>query len=138
MEDCIFCSIIAGAAPAEMVYADDDLVAFMDIFPASRGHLLIVPRTHTRSLYDTPPELAAQTMALAARLAPALRDATGADGMNVWQSSERPAGQAVFHFHVHMLPRYRNDGIPVPGNRSRADAAELSALAAAIRTHIER
>jgi histidine triad (HIT) family protein len=75
-------------------------------------------------------------MALAAHLAPALRDATGADGMNIWQSSERPAGQVVFHFHMHMLPRYRNDGIPVPGNRSRADAAELSALAATVRANL--
>jgi histidine triad (HIT) family protein len=109
----------------------------MDIFPASHGHLLIVPRMHSRNLYDTPPELAAQAMALAARLAPALRDATGADGLNIWQSSERPAGQVVFHFHMHMLPRYRNDGIPVPGNRSRADAVELSALAAAIRANLD-
>jgi histidine triad (HIT) family protein len=137
MEDCIFCKIIAGEAPADLVYADDNLVAFMDIFPASHGHLLIVPRVHTRNLYDTPPELAAQAMALAAHLAPALRDATGADGMNIWQSSERPAGQVVFHFHMHMLPRYRNDGIPVPGNRSRADAVELSALAAAIRANLD-
>lgn len=138
MEDCIFCKIIAGEAPADMIYADDELVAFMDIYPASRGHLLIVPRRHVRNLYDTPPELAARAMALAARLAPALRDATGADGMNVWQSSERPAGQVIFHFHMHMLPRYHNDGIPVPGNRSRADAAELSALAAAIRAQFDR
>jgi histidine triad (HIT) family protein len=137
MEDCIFCNIIAGEAPADLVYADDNLVAFMDIFPASHGHLLIVPRVHSRNLYDTPPELAAQAMALAARLAPALRDATGADGLNIWQSSERPAGQVVFHFHMHMLPRYRNDGIPVPGNRSRADAVELSALAAAIRANLD-
>lgn len=137
MEDCIFCKIVAGEAPADLVYADENLVAFMDIFPASHGHLLIVPRVHSRNLYDTPPELAAQAMALAARLAPALRDATGADGLNIWQSSERPAGQVVFHFHMHMLPRYRNDGIPVPGNRSRADAAELSALAAAIRTRLD-
>lgn len=136
MEDCIFCKIVAGEAPAEIVYADDNLMVFMDIFPASWGHLLIVPRVHTRNLYDTPPELAAQAMALAARLAPALRDATGADGMNVWQSSERPAGQMVFHFHMHLLPRYRNDGIPVPDNRSRAEAAELGALAAVIRANL--
>jgi histidine triad (HIT) family protein len=137
MEDCIFCKIIAGEAPADLVYADDNRVAVMDIVPASHGHLLIVPRVHSRNLYDTPPELAAQAMALAARLAPALRDATGADGLNIWQSSERPAGQVVFHFHMHMLPRYRNDGIPVPGNRSRADAVELSALAAAIRANLD-
>ena len=120
MEDCIFCQIIAHEAPAEFVYEDDDVVAFMDIYPATRGHCLIVPRQHVRNLYDATPDMAAAVMAAAVRLAPTLRDVTSADGMNLWQSSERVAGPVVFHFHMPLLARYAGGGFLVPGPRRRA------------------
>ena len=136
MEDCIFCQIIAHEAPAVFVYEDDAVAVFMDIYPATRGHCLIVPRQHVRNLYDVTPELAAAVMAVAVRLAPALRDVTNADGMNLWQSSEHVAGQVVFHFHMHLLPRYVGDGLHVPGNRRRASDAELDGLATAMRQRL--
>ena len=136
MEDCILCQIIAHEAPAVFVYEDDAVAVFMDIYPATRGHCLIVPRQHVRNLYDVTPELAAAVMAVAVRLAPALRDVTNADGMNLWQSSEHVAGQVVFHFHMHLLPRYVGDGLHVPGNRRRASDAELDGLATAMRQRL--
>ena len=136
MDDCIFCQIIAHKAPADFVYEDDYVVAFMDIFPATRGHCLIVPRQHVRNLYDVAPDLAVAVMNVAVRLAPALRDVTRADGMNLWQSSERAAGQVVFHFHMHLLPRYAGDGLHVPGNRRRAAPAELNELATDVRQRL--
>lgn len=136
MDDCIFCQIIAHQAPAEFVYEDDHVVAFMDIYPATRGHCLIVPRHHVRNLYDVAPDLAVAVMNVAVRLAPALRDVTRADGMNLWQSSESAAGQVVFHFHMHLLPRYAGDGLHVPGNRRRAAPAELNGLATDVRQRL--
>jgi histidine triad (HIT) family protein len=136
MDDCIFCQIMAHKAPAEFVYEDDHVVAFMDIYPATRGHCLIVPRPHVRNLYDVEPDMAVAVMNVAVRLAPALRDVTHADGMNLWQSSESAAGQVVFHFHMHLLPRYAGDGLHVPGNRRRAAPAELNGLATNVRQRL--
>lgn len=135
-DECVFCQIIAGESPAVFVYQDETVVAFMDIFPATRGHCLIVPRRHVRNLYDVPPEMAGAVIAAAVHLAPALRDATGAAGMNIWQSSERTAGQVIFHFHMHMLPRYVGDGLHAPGSRRRAPQHELNDLAEAVRQQL--
>ena len=136
MDECIFCQIIAHESPAVFLYEDESVAAFMDIYPATRGHGLIVPRQHVRNIYDVTPQTAAAVTAAAVRLAPALRDATNADGMNLWQSSERVAGQVIFHFHMHLLPRYAGDGLHVPGNRRRASTAELDGLAAAVRQRL--
>lgn len=129
---CLFCEIVAGRAPASMVYQDDATIAFMDLFPVHPGHLLVVPRIHVRDLLDCPPDVAGQLFAASARLAPAVVAATGADGFNVWTANGKAAGQEIFHLHLHILPRFDDDtfGLRFPKDYPREAArAELNRMA---------
>ncbi len=117
---CIFCKIIEGESPASIVYEDDETIAFMDIYPVTRGHTLVVPKAHASGLFDISPELCARTMRTAAAVSRAIRDALQPDGMNLWQSTGRAANQAVFHFHMHLIPRWYGDGLTAPHGRARA------------------
>lgn len=137
MTDCLFCDIVAGRAPASMVYEDDALVAFMDLFPVHRGHLLVVPRLHVADLLGCPADIAGRLFALSARLAPAVIAATGADGFNVWTANGVAAGQEIFHLHLHLLPRFVGDafGLRFPKDYPQEAArAELDAIAEQIRS----
>ncbi|MCE4619623.1 MAG: HIT family protein [Desulfurococcales archaeon] len=107
---CIFCNIARGEAPAHIVYEDDSVAVFLDIYPVEKGHLLVIPRSHYESVADAPPRVAARVFATAAALARLYREALGAPGVNVVANSGRPAGQEVFHFHVHVIPRWRGGG----------------------------
>jgi histidine triad (HIT) family protein len=129
--DCIFCKIVAGDLPGTIVDSDELTVSFMDINPVTRGHALVVPRNHSRDLHEISTEdLAAVTLA-AQRLAMRARDALGADGVNLLNFSGLAAWQTVFHFHLHMVPRYDDDRLrlqwlPGPGDPDEiAAAAEL-------------
>jgi histidine triad (HIT) family protein len=136
---CIFCEIVAGRAPASVVYEDADVMAFMDLIPATEGHLLVIPRAHYRNIFDTPPELAARVMEVGARLAPALRQATGCAGMNVYIANEPAAGQDVWHLHMHLIPRYPGDGFGIrfpAGYGQKAARSALDDTAARIREHL--
>jgi histidine triad (HIT) family protein len=126
-EPCIFCAIVAGEAPARMVAADDAAVAFLDIFPMVRGHALVIPRRHCRDIRDCPPEDLAAVAALAQRVAGAAFSGLGADGVNLVQANGEAAFQTIFHFHVHVLPRYAGDGFTLPFGRTAGDPAELDA-----------
>jgi histidine triad (HIT) family protein len=131
--DCVFCQIVDGVFPATFVHTDDRTMAFMDINPSARGHVLVVPRTHSTDLYDIDPEDLAACMRTAKTVASTAVDALGADGVNILQNTGQAAGQAVFHFHIHVIPRYDGDGLrsilsPRPG-----DPQEIAAAAAAIR-----
>lgn len=134
--DCVFCAIIAGVAPAVVVYEDDDTVAFMDINPVSQGHTLVVPKDHYRNLYDIDPEAAAAVMRTTVRVARAVRAALQPDGMNLFQSNERAAFQSVFHFHVHIIPRWFGDELRLPPRVQRAELSVLQGIAASIREHL--
>lgn len=134
--DCIFCEIAAGRAPASIVYQDDEVMAFMDIIPVLPGHLLIIPRTHYRNIFDAPPEVAGKLLETAARLAPAVRQATGCAGLNCHIANEAAAGQEVWHLHLHLLPRYPGDGFGFrfpSGYGRRASRPELDEMAERIR-----
>lgn len=133
--ECVFCRIVAGDLPAAIVYQDDDVVAFLDLFPVIPGHTLIVPRRHTTDLLDCPAELAGRLFAASARVAAAVLAATGADGFNVWSANGHAAGQTVFHLHLHVLPRFAADrfGLRFPVDRHEATRSELEAVAARIR-----
>jgi len=134
--ECIFCAIVAGRAPASIVYEDEAALAFMDIMPATLGHLLVIPKAHYRNLFDAPPEAAGQVMQTGALLAPALRAASGCLGMNFYVANEAPAGQEVWHLHLHLIPRYAGDGFGIrfpPGYGRRPARAELEEWAARIR-----
>ncbi len=106
MADCIFCKIIEGEIPSMRVYEDEDCVAMMDINPASPGHTLILPKKHLADLSEMDEELAGRLMMVAKKIGLRQKQALGADGFNVVQNNGRAAGQTVFHYHIHVIPRY--------------------------------
>lgn len=112
MDDCIFCKIIKGEIPCTKVYEDDDLLAFLDIAPVNRGHTLIIPKEHHQDLLDMPEELVKKVAVLAKKIGKAAKETTNADGFNIGQNNGAAAGQAVFHFHLHVIPRFNDDGLP--------------------------
>ena len=107
--DCIFCKIIAGEIPAEKVYEDADTLAFLDIKPANPGHVLVIPKRHSRNLLDIPENEWLDVMKTVRRLAPIVKKATGAPGINLSMNNEPAAHQIVFHAHVHIIPRFEGD-----------------------------
>lgn len=124
----IFAKILAGEVPSQKVYEDDTALVMMDIFPQSKGHTLIVPKSASRNLLDADPAALSAIMPLVQRVAKAVKAATGADGIRLAQFNEAPAGQTVFHLHFHVIPVY--EGIALGGHGSaRADDAELAAMA---------
>jgi histidine triad (HIT) family protein len=131
--DCIFCKIIAGEIPGNIVAEDERTVAFMDISPATRGHALVVPRRHWPDLGEISEEDLAACAAAARRLATRARDALGAQGVNLMNSWGSAAWQTVFHFHVHVIPRYDGDPLQLPWRPASGDEAEIAAAAEALR-----
>ena len=109
--ECIFCDIIEGRAPADVVFEDEETLAFMDINPASPGHTLIIPKRHVRDIYELDEETAAAVMRTTVKVARAVKMALQPDGMNLVQSNERAGGQEIFHFHMHIIPRWYDDGL---------------------------
>jgi histidine triad (HIT) family protein len=109
--DCIFCAIVQGRAPAETIFEDEETLAFMDINPANPGHTLVIPKRHVRDVYELDEETAAAVMKATARVARAIKRALQPDGMNLVQSNERAGGQEIFHFHIHVIPRWYGDGL---------------------------
>lgn len=110
MPDCIFCKIVRGDVPSQRVYEDADTFAFLDIKPNNPGHTLIVPKKHSSNLYDIDDHSLAAVMRTAQKLARAVKSAVGAHGINVTMNNEPAAGQVVFHAHVHVIPRFADDG----------------------------
>ena len=127
--DCIFCKILAGDLPARIVDEDERTIAFMDIAPATRGHALVIPRTHSTDLLDVDPEDLGAVALAARRLAGRAKERLGADGVNLLNSCGRAAWQTVFHFHVHVIPRYDGDPLRLPWVPSEGDRAEIEAAA---------
>ena len=127
--DCIFCKIVAGEIPSHKIEEDDKTLAFMDINPWTRGHSLVIPKAHSRNLYDIEPADLAAAHATAQRVAQRMRDRLSCEGINVVQSSEPAAMQTVFHTHVHVIPRYSDDGLKLPAHPQPAEHEELAGLA---------
>jgi histidine triad (HIT) family protein len=111
---CSFCDLIHGAGEASMCFEDTDVVAFMDVQPVNAGHLLVVPREHFESLEDIPHKLAMHLFEVAMELAPVAKQVARADGLNIVVNSGAAAGQDVFHYHVHVIPRCPDDGFDIP------------------------
>ena len=131
--DCIFCKIVAGELPATIVDEDERTIAFMDISPATRGHALVVPRAHAADLLSVDAE-DLQAVALSAqRLARRARERLGADGINLLNSNGTAAWQTVFHFHVHVIPRYEGDPLRLPWVPGPGDSEEITAAAELLR-----
>jgi histidine triad (HIT) family protein len=127
--DCIFCKIVAGELPATIVDEDERTLSFMDIAPATRGHALIVPREHSRDLLSIDADDLAAVDVAAQRLARRVKDRLGADGVNLLNSCGAVAFQTVFHFHVHVIPRYEGDPVRLPWVPAPGDPGEIAAAA---------
>jgi histidine triad (HIT) family protein len=127
--DCLFCKIVAGDIPATKVGEDERTVAFMDINPATRGHLLVVPREHSRDLLEIGDEDLAACAAAARRWAARVKERLGADGVNLMNSCGAAAWQTVFHFHMHVIPRYDGDPLQLPWKPEPGDEDEIAAAA---------
>jgi histidine triad (HIT) family protein len=132
MAECIFCKIVAGELPATVIASDERALALMDINPATRGHALVIPRAHARDIGDIGAEDLAATIALAQRIAVRVRRKLGADGVNLLHSAGSAAWQTVFHFHIHVIPRYAGDPLVLPWVPAPGDAAEIAAAGAAL------
>jgi histidine triad (HIT) family protein len=131
--DCIFCKIIAGELPGEIVDSDERTVAFMDINPATRGHALVVPREHSKDLMEISDEDLSACNVAARRLAAKMEDTLAPDGFNILNACRPAAWQTVFHFHVHVIPRYTDDPLKLPWIPRGAEMAEIAAVAGEIR-----
>ena len=132
-DDCLFCKVVAGEIPAQLVDEDEHTVAFMDISPWTRGHALVIPRRHSANLYEIGEDDLASTGAAAQRLARRMKERLGCDGINLINSCEPAAWQTVFHFHVHVIPRYEDDPLQLPTRQQEADKDELAAVAQELR-----
>jgi histidine triad (HIT) family protein len=133
MTDCLFCGIVAGEVPAQVVDSDEHTVAFMDINPATRGHALVVPREHTADLMEVTDEDLERTMLAARRLARRMDQTLSPDGFNIINSCRPAAWQTVFHFHVHVIPRYDDDPLKLPWIPRGTDLEKIAAVAEEIR-----
>jgi len=111
MSECIFCKIIDGSIPSAKIYEDEYVYAFMDIMPLTKGHTLIIPKNHKENVYDLTEEEASNLFKVVPKIASALKENFGPVGMNLLNNNGAPAGQSVFHFHLHFIPRYdQTDG----------------------------
>ena len=112
-ENCIFCKILAGEIPSTAVYEDDDFKAILDVSPAARGHVIILPKNHAANIYELPDEDASKIMVVAKKIATAIEKAYHCDGVNILQNNGEAAGQTVFHLHVHVIPRFKGDTVNI-------------------------
>ncbi|MGC4018765.1 MAG: HIT family protein [Muricomes sp.] len=110
-KECIFCKIASGDIPSSTLYEDEKFRVILDLNPASKGHALIIPKEHYRNLYDLEENIAAEAMVLAKKMITKLRDVLGCAGYNIVQNNEEAAGQTVYHFHMHLIPRYKGDKV---------------------------
>jgi histidine triad (HIT) family protein len=131
--DCIFCAIVAGDMAAHVIDEDEHTLAFMDINPWTRGHALVIPRTHSKNLYEIEGADLERTNVAARRLALRMRDRLACDGVNVLNACEPAAWQSVFHFHLHVIPRYHDDPLSLPTRPRQAEQDELAELAELLR-----
>ena len=113
MSDCIFCKIANGEIPSATLYEDEDFRVILDLGPASKGHALILPKAHAANIYEISDDMAAKAMILAKKIATKMTEALKCDGFNIVQNNGEPAGQTVFHFHMHLIPRYEGDQVGI-------------------------
>lgn len=133
MDDCIFCKLANGEFPTNSIYEDDKFNVILDLAPATKGHALILPKEHYANLYEIPEDLLAEAVKLAKKLAIHMTDVLKCDGFNLVQNNGECAGQTVFHFHLHLIPRYTDDGQQLlwnPKNPSKEELKEICELLA--------
>ena len=129
--NCIFCKIANGEIPSTTLYEDEDFRVILDLGAATRGHALLLPKNHFANLFELDDETAQKAILVAKKIAGKMKDALGADGFNLVQNNGEAAGQTVFHFHMHLIPRYENDNAGIlwePGETTPEDMAEVKRL----------
>lgn len=134
--DNIFAKILRGDMPCVKVYEDDDVLSFMDVFPQSKGHTLVIPKVPSRNLLETDPDILAIVMKRTQLIAKAVQRGLNPDGLYIMQLNGAPAGQTVFHLHFHIIPRYEGDALVAHGSAGMADVSELEGLAKQIKTQL--
>lgn len=127
-EDCIFCKIANGEIPSSTIYEDEDFRVFLDLNPATRGHALLVPKEHFDNLFELEDKLCEKAVVLAKKLASRMKQVLGCDGFNLVQNNGEAAGQTVFHFHLHLIPRYESDMAGISWNPGKISLEELEEL----------
>lgn len=127
-ENCIFCKIAKGEIPSKTLYEDEQFRVILDLGPATKGHALILPKSHAANLYELSDEDAAKVLVLAKKMATLMRDKLACDGFNLVQNNGETAGQTVMHFHLHLIPRYKNDGQKILWRPGESTPEELEAV----------
>lgn len=135
-EDCIFCKIANGGIPSATVYENEDFRVIFDIAPASKGHTLIIPKQHYDDIFDMDAQTGGRLFSLATAVAKSLKKELNCEGMNIVQNNGLIAGQTVFHFHLHLIPRYTGDMVNIKWHPGEADQEELKELAKAVGKNI--
>lgn len=133
MSDCVFCKIIAGEIPSATIYENEEFKVILDRFPSGEGHALILPKNHVANVFEIDPEQAGRAYALAAKLARAMKEVLGFEHMNILQNNGTVAGQTVFHFHIHLIPRREGDNIQVTWTPTEPTDEEIAAVQAKLK-----
>ena len=136
-ENCIFCKIAQGSIPSSTIYEDDMFRVILDLSPATKGHALVLPKEHFRNIFDIDDKTASQLFVVAAKVAKAMKESLGCDGMNIVQNNEEIAGQTVFHFHLHIIPRYKDDGQMITWNPGSAEQEVLQEIAKKVKAALK-
>lgn len=136
-ENCIFCKLANGEIPTNTLYEDDMFRVIFDLSPATKGHALIIPKEHYRNAYDIDENVAAKVFPLASKMANVMTETFGADGFNIIQNNEELAGQTVFHFHMHLIPRYKGDNALKLWKPGESDQEELKKMAEEIQSKLK-
>ena len=127
-DDCIFCKLANGVFTTRSIYEDDEFNVILDLEPATKGHALILPKAHADDLYELPEETAGKVFVLAKKLAQKMTNKLECDGFNIVQNNGTVAGQTIFHFHLHLIPRYKEDAQQIEWNKTEPSAEELDAV----------
>lgn len=127
-DNCIFCKLANGQIPTNSIYEDDDFKVILDAAPAAKGHAIILPKTHAANLFELPEEYGEKIFAIAKKCGKAIKETYNYDGLNVLQNNGEAAGQTVKHFHMHLIPRYENDGQHILWNPGESTPEELEEI----------
>lgn len=137
-DDCIFCKIVAGEIPGEKIYEDDSVIAFMDIMPLNKGHLLVIPKEHYGNIFEVDPPLYGHIATVISRLATAVKKAVNPDGVNIMQLNGKAANQVVPHLHMHLVPRWEGDGLTISAwEPQMGDQESIKATGELIRNNLD-
>lgn len=134
--NCIFCRIIAGEIPSATIYEDEEFKVIMDISPAAKGHAILLPKKHSANLYELDDATASKALSVARKVAIALQEEFHCDGLNLLQNNGEAAGQTIFHFHIHLIPRYNKDEVNTTWTHGKYAEGEAANIAAAIAKRI--